>query len=132
MAVSSDTAKPENPAASAGIAVKVVMRAVSKPSRDCSRFQSVWNSSPVPTNKSVERATSAATSPPLSFPPTEREPTAREAACNAACGFARETISAGSNDDNTVVTMAIAARTSTTVQWMAIASACGMVPFGSL
>ncbi len=114
------------------MAVKVVTCAVSNPSRDCSRFQSVWKSSPVPTRRSVERATSPATKPPLSFLLTEREPVPREAACSAAWGLARATSRAGSRDDSTVVTMAIAASTSTTVQRMAIASARGMVPSGSL
>ena len=122
----------ENPAASAGIAVKVVTRSVSKPSRACSRFHSVWNSSPVPTSSSVESATSPATSRPLNLPLTVREPSPREALCNAACGCARAASSAGSSDDRAVVTMAMAANTSTIVQWIEIASSRGSVPSGSL
>ena len=53
---------PEKPAASAGMAGNVVTCADSKPRRDCSRFQSVWKSRPVPTSSSVESATSPATS----------------------------------------------------------------------
>ena len=114
--MSSETAIPEKPAASAGIAVKVVRCSVSNPRRDCSRFQSVRKSSPVPTSSNVESATSPATSHPLSFPPVDFDPIPREAACNAAWGFARATSSAGSKDERTVVSAAIAPSTRKTVQ----------------
>ena len=122
-------AKPE---ASAGMAVKVVTRVTSNPRFTCSRFHRVWNNRPVATNKRAERVTSPATTMPLRRPRTERAPTPRDAPANARCGSDRETSNAGKNAESTVVTVAIAAKTTMTVQRSPIFSARGIVSAGSL
>ena len=65
------------------MAVKVLTRVTSKPSRLCSRFHRVWKSKPVAINNTAHSATSIATSQPLTRAPIERDPNPRDAVCNA-------------------------------------------------
>src|SRR6185312_3764764 len=81
-----------------------VRLATSNPSRACSKFHNVRNSSPVQIRSSADRATSPATSHPLTRPRTERPPTPRDAACSAGCGSVRAAKNAGSREESNVVT----------------------------
>ena len=120
----------EKPAASAGITVKPVMRSVVKPRSVCCRFQRVWKSRPVAISSKVESATSPMTSACVSRFETLRVPSPRDAVCRARCGWVRATSTAGSIEESSVVTVAMAARMRITVQSSVIDSARGMVSAG--
>ena len=85
--------------------------------------QSVRNNSPAAINNSADRATSAPTSQPPMRVLNNLLPRLRDPARRAVCASVRAINNAGSRADKTVVTVAIRARRSKTLQRISIDSA---------